>query len=95
MLSAGQSSTVYFAPGKAGTHAIEFLNNSGISTAGTIQFCWRSGTGAWNCWATSPVTYQTRQQILYSGSAGINYKVVFTNTLGKAATFFHRFYTGW
>jgi hypothetical protein len=94
-LSVGQSTTLFFSPARPGTHAIEYYNINTIANAGTIQFCWRSGTGAWSCWATDPVTYQKRIRILYSGSSDINYRFVITKTSNGSADFYTRFYTGW
>lgn len=73
----GSCHEVRFAPARKGTHYIQFLNQSNIYNGGTMESCWRKGTGSWNCWAWSDVLSRKRQQTLYSGSADINYRFRF------------------
>ncbi len=76
-VKAGSYHEVRFAPGRKGTHYIEFCNQSNIYNGGKMQSCWRKGSGSWNCWANSDVLSRSRQQKLYSGSKDINYRFRF------------------
>jgi hypothetical protein len=98
-LAIGETRVVYFAPARTGTHAIEFLNETALASAGTIEYCWRSGTTttSWNCWTTDTnrVTNQTRRTRLVSGSTDINYRITIRSTASRPARFWWRFYHAW
>jgi len=98
-LTVGEARVVYFDPARVGTHAIEFLNEGSLPSAGTIEYCWRSGTTttSWSCWTTDTnrVTNQTRRTRLWSGSTTINYRITIRNTSARPARFWWRFYHAW
>lgn len=69
--------TRYFAPARAGYHAIEFCSDYNVYHWGTVQPAWRSGNGPWNYFRTSDVLSRCRTITLFSGSSEVNYQFFF------------------
>jgi hypothetical protein len=91
-LAANGSYQFTFAPGRSGDNAINFVNQSSIAQAGTLEFCWKSNSYPnWSCWATDAITNQWKRRILYSGSADVSYRL--TIRAGTPATFYWRKFT--
>jgi hypothetical protein len=76
----GTSFTQTFSPGVRGDHAIDYGTMGGVALGGTVDICWRDGTGPWSCWYRQNWTSSVRRVRLWAGSATINFKITLTNT---------------
>lgn len=88
-MSCSGSCTRFYAPARAGYHAIQFY---GSHEWGNVQPAWRSGSGAWSNFGFQYVISSSRYINLHSGSPEINYKFVF-NSNGTGGTVYFRFFT--
>lgn len=91
-MTCSSTCTRYFAPGRSGYHAVQFVSDWNVYHWGRVTPYWRDGNGSWHSWSYSDVMNYYRTMQLYSGSSTINYKFVFTPN-GNGGKVYFRFFT--